>query len=415
MHARLALLVWGCVLTLPLSAEPPQFEFRDGDRVVLLGGTLFERDIDYGYIETALTAALPNVNLTIRNLGWSGETVGTKTSDRADPSRDPYQRRLELVREQRPTVVFLAFGGSESMAGEAGLPSFVAQYEKLLDDLAPLGCRLALLTPHQFETPSPPLPDAAQRNPTLGLYAQAIRDLAQRRRAWLIDLYDRTELIVLSPLRPANQAAPAPEPPRGFAVVEGLWKSFPRTEDGVHLSPYGDLRAGRVVVQQLRLTGPEFLVQLDSDGAPESLKHAAVSDFHSDGKQASFRATLSRLPEPPTPEFPKDTEYFVVAGGGLPSGKYALKVDGAIAAVNPSRLVGFPVRAGADFEQAEHLRQTIVVKNQLCRLQGWQQTRPKGPVVPPELLERLIANAEETIARLKTPVPRRYEIVPRDE
>jgi hypothetical protein len=92
----------------------------------------------------------------------------------------------------------------------------------------------------------------------------------------------------------------------------------------------------------------------------------------------------------------------VIAGGGLPSGNYALTIDGELAAVNPTMLVGFPIRAGADYEQAEALRQKIVEKNQRFR-----QLSPGRGV---EELEKLKAEN----AALKRPKTRRYEIAPRE-
>ncbi len=56
----------------PLVAAEP-FTLKDGDRVVLIGNTLIEREQRYGYWELALTARFPGV--TFRNLGWSGDTV----------------------------------------------------------------------------------------------------------------------------------------------------------------------------------------------------------------------------------------------------------------------------------------------------------------------------------------------------
>jgi len=72
----LSCLLVGPIALLPApagAAEP--FEFKDGDRVVLLGNTLIEREQRYGYWETALTALHPNKDITFRNLGWSGDTV----------------------------------------------------------------------------------------------------------------------------------------------------------------------------------------------------------------------------------------------------------------------------------------------------------------------------------------------------
>src|SRR6185312_6387245 len=53
----------------------PSFELVDGDRVVLIGGTLIERDQSFGYLEARLTRRYPDRSITFRNLGWSGDTV----------------------------------------------------------------------------------------------------------------------------------------------------------------------------------------------------------------------------------------------------------------------------------------------------------------------------------------------------
>src|SRR5207247_7236359 len=50
------------------------FELQDGDRVLFIGDTFFEREVDYGHIETRLTAAFPDRNVTFRNLAWAADT-----------------------------------------------------------------------------------------------------------------------------------------------------------------------------------------------------------------------------------------------------------------------------------------------------------------------------------------------------
>ncbi len=423
---QFALGIATCLLcTPPLAAKQPPFELKDGDRVVLLGGTFIEREVRYGYLETALASAVPGHSVTFRNLGWSGDTVWADSRGIFDPPAAGYQRMLELVRELKPTVLMLAYGANESFAGEAGLVPFVQQYEKLLNDLSPLNCRLVFLTPHQFEKPLPPLPDASLKNPMLGRYAQAIRELASRRQGRLVDAFELTGQRVLKPENAGLQTAPSPEVPRGFHLVDGAWHSLPLTENGVHLSQYGYLRTARILIQQLQLAPPEFLVQLGSLGEPEALRHTTLADFHTDGRAAKFRVALTRLPEPPTPLYPRDTEFFVVAGGGLPSGHYDLKVDGTVAAVNPTLLVGFPVRNGPDHQQAERLRQKIVAKNRLffyrwrpqnvTYLTGFRKHEQGNNAAEIAQFDPLVEKLEQEIAVLKQPVTRQYEITPRGE
>jgi len=168
-------------------AEPTKFELRDQDRVVMLGGTFIEREGQFGYFETAMMTAFPGRKITFRNLGWSGDTVWADSRGIFDPAPAGYQRMIGLVKELNPTVIILAYGQNESFAGEAGLSNFVAQYEKLCEDLR--GARLVFMTPHRFERPAPPLPDASLQNRLLEVYAKAVRELAQRRNAPVLDLF----------------------------------------------------------------------------------------------------------------------------------------------------------------------------------------------------------------------------------
>lgn len=172
-----------------LASSAETLELRDNDRVVLLGATFIEREGQFGYIETALTTAWPDRKITFRNLGWSGDTVWAESRGLFDATQVGYQRMIELVQELKPTVILFGYGQNESYAGEAGLDPFVKQFEKLCDDLKPTGARMAFLTPTRLEKPAPPLPDASRQNGMLAKYVEAIRQLAGRRQAPVIDLY----------------------------------------------------------------------------------------------------------------------------------------------------------------------------------------------------------------------------------
>ena len=173
-------------------------------------------------------AAHPEASLTFRNLGWSGDTVWAESRGVFDQPAKGYERMLSLVRELKPTIVFVAYGRNESYQGEAGLAVFRAQLEKLCNDLRtaaaagpanesvkPADVRLVLVTPHRFETA-----DAAVRNAALAVYSQAIRDVATAKQAGLVDLFA--------------------ELPTTAAAGDTL------TENGVHLSNAGYAQAARV-------------------------------------------------------------------------------------------------------------------------------------------------------------------------
>ena len=210
------------------SSSGAAWSLRDGDRVVFLGDTFVEREGDRGFIETALVAAHPEASLTFRNLGWSGDTVWAESRGVFDQPAKGYERTLALVRELKPTIVFVAYGRNESYQGEKGMAAFRTQLEKLCDDLRtaaaagavnesvkPADVRLVLVTPHRFETA-----DADARNVALSIYSQAIRDVAAAKQAGLVDLF--TQL------------------PTTATPGENL------TENGIHLSNAGYAQAARV-------------------------------------------------------------------------------------------------------------------------------------------------------------------------
>ncbi|OYW13204.1 MAG: hypothetical protein B7Z55_17220, partial [Planctomycetales bacterium 12-60-4] len=165
----------------------PRSELLDGDRVVMLGGTFIEREGQFGYIETALTAAYPDRNITFRNLGWSGDTVWAESRGIFDPPAAGYQRMIDLVKELKPTVVLLAYGQNEAFAGEAGLEAFVKQYEKLCDDLSPTGARYLFLNPMTIPQYVLSKPQELAINDRLSKYKEAIQQLGAK-RGHVIDL-----------------------------------------------------------------------------------------------------------------------------------------------------------------------------------------------------------------------------------
>ena len=123
-----------------LPAQPaaaPKFEIEDGDRIVWIGNTLVEREQRYGYWETALHAAFPDKQFTLRNLGWSGDTVFGDARAGFDTPAKGFERLVSLTLELKPTVIFVGYGTNESFEGEVGLPKFEKGLEKLLGGLTP--------------------------------------------------------------------------------------------------------------------------------------------------------------------------------------------------------------------------------------------------------------------------------------
>ncbi len=220
--AVLALFFALCAaVTVPRAAAAPSdavslngFDLAKGDTVALLGGTFLEREGNYGFLETALTQHFADYGLKFRNLAWSADTVfGHSRSYFGPPSEglDRLRTQLQLV---KPTVVVCQYGAAEAWEGKEKVASFVDGYRKLLDLVAQAapGSRVVLLSPAPTEVndAAPPL---ARYAADLPAYRDAIRSLAEERRAGFVDL-----LAALS------------------AVPES---ARPLTENGLHFSESG--------------------------------------------------------------------------------------------------------------------------------------------------------------------------------
>ncbi|MFO0879275.1 MAG: SGNH/GDSL hydrolase family protein [Gemmataceae bacterium] len=173
------------------AAPAAPLELRDGDRVVFVGNTLIEREQQHGYWELALTARFPGKKITFRNLGWSGDTVFGEARAGFGSPAEGYRQLIEHTLALKPTVLFVAYGTNESFQGAAGLPRFTRQLETLLGTLEKTGAKIILLGPLRQADMGRPLPDPARNNQNLRLYADAIREVAQKRKHDYVDLYER--------------------------------------------------------------------------------------------------------------------------------------------------------------------------------------------------------------------------------
>lgn len=171
------------------SARRTPFEFKDGDRVVLLGGTYIERAQRYGWLETELQIASPAKNISFRNLGWSGDTVWAESRGIFDKPAVGYARMIKQVRELKPTVIIMHYGTNEAFKGPGAIDAFLTQYEKLINDLNSTNATIVLASPvSQLKKPAP-LPDPARINRLTKQYVDALAKFAAERNLTFVDLW----------------------------------------------------------------------------------------------------------------------------------------------------------------------------------------------------------------------------------
>ena len=403
MQRALLLCVAGCFLSGPLAAAD-QFQFRNGDRVVLVGNTLIEREQLYGYWETLLTALNPDKNITFRNLGWSGDTVFGEARAGFGTPTDGFRHLKEDVLALKPTVLILGYGGNESFAGPAGLPRFLKGLDTLLDALAPTEARIVLLSPLRHERLAAPLPDPTEHNKNLELYRDALREVALKRGYWFVDLYGF----------PQEREAP------GARAVH-------LTDNGIHLTAYGYWRSAFSLACGLGFTPATWKITFDSRGNRIT---AEATDVGRD-PVAPMRLNVkdSTLPFSPSPKVVDTngndfTTRRILRIHGLEAGGYLLKIDGRAAAVATAQQWQRGVQIAPPTEaskQVEQLRKLIIEKNRLyfhrwrpeneTYLFGFRKYEQGQNASEVPRFDPLVQKLDAEIAKLRTPVVHKYEIV----
>ena len=229
--ARAGSRAWFCTLLLLASgawgAEGGRLELRQGDHLSIIGNTLAERMQHFGALETLLAQRFPDLELVVRNLGYSGDELVTRLRSAGFGSPDEHLTRHET------DVVFAFFGYNESFGDEAGLAKFQQELQdfvrhtleqKYNGQTAP---ELVLFSPIACENlHDPNLPDGSENNRRIEIYTRAMAEVAQANNVVFVDLYHPTLEL--------------------FAKTDE-----PRTINGVHLNERGDKLVAEVIDQSL--------------------------------------------------------------------------------------------------------------------------------------------------------------------
>jgi lysophospholipase L1-like esterase len=245
-RARRAMLLAGLwILGVAASAAAQRhLVLSRHDRVALVGNTLAERQMLFNHFEALLLARFPDLELTVRNLGWSGDT----------PSLQPrplnFGDAATHLTAQKADVIVGFFGLNESFAGEAGVAAFERELEAwvTLHRAARYNGRaapqLVLVSPIAHERlPRLVHVDAEARNRELARYTEVMRALAARLDVAFADVF--------TPMRAAMASAPSP-----------------LTVNGIHLNETGD-----------RVFAGILMTALGFEPAPADTSGTAVKAF----------------------------------------------------------------------------------------------------------------------------------------
>lgn len=183
-----------CVLPMSRHATAATpLKLEQGDRIILIGNTLAERMQRFGHWESLLHSRFPNLQLTVRNLGWSADelTVRLRSKDFKDHGH--------TLNDHKPDVILAFFGFNESFGGEAGLAKFKNDLNNFIKETTTTSYngehppQLVLVSPIANEDLPARKQTAGQRNnPNIKLYTEAMQAAAKEHGIGFVDLFTPT-------------------------------------------------------------------------------------------------------------------------------------------------------------------------------------------------------------------------------
>ncbi|MBL9089701.1 MAG: HEAT repeat domain-containing protein [Planctomycetaceae bacterium] len=244
--SRLIVCAFAALIGSTSFADSP-VRLEQGDHVVIVGNTLAERMQYFGAFETLLHSRFPELQLVVRNLGWSADELTLR------PRSKDFVDHGHTLADHKPNVLIAMFGFNESFAGPSGVAKFEADLERFLaapqelDQYAGLRSQwdkredkpidrakleslrqIVLVSPLAHENlDDPSLPDGAARNDVLKLYVDAMRRIANKRGVPFVDLFAASQELM------ANAG------------------SQKLTINGVHLNAHGDQLIGAALDEAL--------------------------------------------------------------------------------------------------------------------------------------------------------------------
>ncbi len=235
----------------PAIAES-RFEFREGDRVALLGDGFIEREQYEGWIELAATTAFPDCAVTFRNLGWSADTpAGASRNGLSllqagnEPADEGWKQLQAQLETYKPNVLITGYGMAASLPGGQTPEQFRQDFERLLDRAAKLNAGMRVLVlgaPPRFLRPGETEESVKTHRASLAAINQVLREVAEK----------RGHVFVPMDLPTADSQA--------------------LTENGIHLTSAGYRAAAKWIEKQLGWKATKW----DTDPQAEALRQTIL-------------------------------------------------------------------------------------------------------------------------------------------
>ena len=171
-----------------LTAEN-KLSFKKNDVIAIMGNGLADRFQHDAWLETLLQDELKGKNISIRNLGFSGDTTNSSPRSKGSMTREFY------VQHVKADIVLAFFGYNESFDGI----SKAGDYRKKLNDFVKVTktlrpeARIVLFSPIAYENfGNTNLPDGVQHNARLAAYTEATKKAAADAGVTYVDIFGPT-------------------------------------------------------------------------------------------------------------------------------------------------------------------------------------------------------------------------------
>ena len=217
-------------LSLPAAAADianGRLQLEKGDVITIVGNTFAERMIKHPHLETRMQRGHPELELVVRNLGWSGDEVALQPRPLNFGTMDDHIRRTGA------DVLIGCFGMNESFNGTDGIHDFRQDLGEWIDEHHAMDIDghkpvVILVSPIAHEDLGDPLPDGRGHTHQIARYRDVMREEALKRGALFVDL-----------VRPTQRA---------MARTDA-----PLTINGIHCNDSGYRVCAEAIVRQLGL------------------------------------------------------------------------------------------------------------------------------------------------------------------
>ena len=375
---------------------------RPGDRIAIVGNTFADQLREHGYLETLLLQHSVQNPISIRNLGWGGDTL----TQRERPANFPAEE-IKLV-EHKTDVIIACFGMGESFAGQDELEQFRSDLKAFIASHASKqyngqsDVRLILVSPIACEDLGSSLtPQHKQRIKDLRDYTEAMRQVASEANVSFIDLYE-----------PSRQLMNQPN------------SDLQLTTNGIHLNPVGYWAISQSFFDQLvgkpigKPRPSAWELQVDATAKSTDSRGVEIEELEVEDSDLSFRVIETSTPglAPPTKQSlspPLESTRDKLTVNNLQPGEYRLTIDGTpVASASAKQWAsGVPVDSSPAHETMEAYKAVVNDKN-LQFVYGWKamnqvhivgerRTSASGQALPGEIIEfnQMADELDETLSR----------------